>query len=126
MLLLSLSAASLAFGQAPLLDRADFSLRANERVGLIGRNGAGKSSLLKLLAGTQQADDGELQSRQGLRTAYVPQEAQLAAGSSVFEAVAEGVQEVRELIDAYMQGEGELDELQSLIERDPAQIGTAG
>jgi ATP-binding cassette subfamily F protein uup len=58
MALLSLSNAHLAFGHWPLLDAADFSLEAGERVGLIGRNGSGKSSLLKILAGLERPDDG--------------------------------------------------------------------
>ena len=61
MALLTLLDAQLAFGHVPLLDHAGFSLEAGERVGLIGRNGAGKSSLLRILGGLERADDGELQ-----------------------------------------------------------------
>ena len=57
---LTLVNAHLAFGHLPLLDDADFSLVEGERVGLIGRNGTGKSSLLKILAGLEQPDDGAL------------------------------------------------------------------
>ena len=53
MALLTLLDAQLAFGHLPLLDHADFALQERERVGLIGRNGAGKSSLLKILAGLE-------------------------------------------------------------------------
>ena len=60
MALLSLQNAQLAFGHVPLLDHTDFSLELQERVGLIGRNGTGKSSLLKILAGIDKPDDGEL------------------------------------------------------------------
>lgn len=116
MLLLSLSGARLAFGHLALLDQAEFSLLAGERVGLIGRNGTGKSSLLRILAGEQLADEGDLQRRQGLRTAYVAQEARLAPEQSVFEVVAEGLQDVRALIEAFALGEGDLDALQSAIE----------
>ena len=87
MALLSLSNAQLAFGHVPLLDSAAFSLEGGERLGLIGRNGAGKSSLLKVIAGLEKLDDGLLQMTQGLRIRYVPQEPVFDAGHSVFEAV---------------------------------------
>jgi ATP-binding cassette subfamily F protein uup len=66
----------------PLLDGADFALEAGERVALIGRNGAGKSSLLKILAGLDKPDDGVLQLPVGLRRVYVAQEPQFAAGTT--------------------------------------------
>src|SRR3982751_5843018 len=74
MALITLLDAQLAFGHVALLDHADFSLETQERVGLIGRNGAGKSSLLKILAGLEKADDGVLQLQQSLGIAYVAQE----------------------------------------------------
>ena len=58
MALITLLDAQLAFGHVPLLDHADFSLLESERIGLIGRNGAGKSSLLKILGGLEKTDDG--------------------------------------------------------------------
>ena len=58
MAVISLSNAQLAFGHVPLLDHAEFSLETTERVGLIGRNGTGKSSLLKIIAGRSKLDDG--------------------------------------------------------------------
>ncbi len=61
MAVLSISNAHLAFGHVPLLDGANFALETGERVGLIGRNGTGKSSLLKILAGIEKLDDGLLQ-----------------------------------------------------------------
>jgi ATP-binding cassette subfamily F protein uup len=72
--LLTLSNADLAYGDLPLLDRASFALEERERIGLIGRNGTGKSSLLGVLAGTVSLDDGELKMRDGLRIVLVPQE----------------------------------------------------
>jgi ATP-binding cassette subfamily F protein uup len=72
--LLTLANAELAYGDMPLLDRASLALDAGERIGLIGRNGSGKSSLLGVLAGTVALDDGKLQKNDGLRIAYVPQE----------------------------------------------------
>ena len=116
MALITLLDAQLAFGHVPLLDHADFSLETQERVGLIGRNGAGKSSMLKILGGLDKPDDGLLQVQGGLRIAYVAQEPQLAADASVFEAVSAGMARARALIDEYSQGHGDLDAMQSEIE----------
>jgi ATP-binding cassette subfamily F protein uup len=72
--LLTLIEGSLAYGELPLLDRASFSLESGERIGLIGRNGTGKSSLLGVIAGAAALDDGELRRRDGLSIALVEQE----------------------------------------------------
>ena len=74
MLLLTLADAQLAYGELPLLDRASFSMEAGERIGLIGRNGTGKSSLLGAIAGTVVLDDGELRKRDDVGLAMVEQE----------------------------------------------------
>jgi ABC transport system ATP-binding/permease protein len=116
MALITLLDAQLAFGHAALLDHADFSLEAGERVGLIGRNGAGKSSLLKILAGLEQADDGTLQVQQGLTIAYVPQEPAFDANHTVFEVVRAALADILALIDEYSHGRGDLDSLQRAIE----------
>ncbi|MEK9802583.1 MAG: ATP-binding cassette domain-containing protein, partial [Curvibacter sp.] len=113
---LTLLNAQLAFGHVPLLDHADFSLEPGERIGLIGRNGTGKSSLLKIFAGLERLDDGSLQIQQGLRIAYVAQEPVFATDCTVFEAVREGLQDVLDLIERYSRGEGELAALQDAIE----------
>jgi len=76
-MLLALRDAQLAFGMTPLLDRASLTIESGERIGLIGRNGSGKSSLLQVLAGRLSLDDGELQQRSGLRVAMVEQEPEL-------------------------------------------------
>ena len=118
MAVLSLSNAHLAFGHVALLDNAAFSLEEGERLGLIGRNGAGKSSLLKIVAGLEKPDDGLLQLTQGLRIRYVPQEPLFAADASVFDAVSVGVAEARALRQQYEEhAEGvDLDALQTRIE----------
>ncbi len=116
MALVTLANAHLAFGHVPLLDGADFSLQPGERVGLIGRNGAGKSSLLKILAGLERPDDGDLQFQQGLQSAYVAQEPALQPQQTVFDAVREGLADLIALLDRYTQGEGDLDALQGRIE----------
>ncbi len=101
MALLTLHNAQLAYGLAPLLDHVDFAIEARERIGLIGRNGAGKSSLLKVLAGTQHLDDGEIARESGVRAAYVPQESTFAAGVTVFDAVADGLADIRAMRERY-------------------------
>ncbi len=118
MAILSLSNAHLAFGHVALLDGAGFSLDTGERLGLIGRNGAGKSSMLKIIAGLEKLDDGLLQMTQGVRICYVPQEPVFEPGHSVFEAVAEGVAEARAVRQAYEEhADGvDLDALQTRIE----------
>ncbi|SFQ50366.1 ATP-binding cassette, subfamily F, uup [Variovorax sp. OK605] len=118
MALITLLNAQLAFGHVPLLDHADFSLLESERVGLIGRNGAGKSSMLKILGGLEKADDGTLQLQQNLRVAYVAQEPALDMDSDVFTAASQGLAPVIAVRDLYLSGaEGlDLDALQSQIE----------
>jgi ATP-binding cassette subfamily F protein uup len=118
MALITLQDAQLAYGHVALLDHTDFALESQERVGLIGRNGTGKSSLLKILAGLEKPDDGSLQVQTGLRVAYVPQEPDLDPSASVFEAASLGLAEARQARDLYLSGaEGlDLDDLQSRIE----------
>ena len=116
MALITLLDAQLAFGHVALLDHADFSLESNERVGLIGRNGAGKSSMLKILGGMEHPDDGMLQMQQNTRIAYVAQEPTLDPDATVFIAVRAGLARVIDLIDQYSHGEGDLDAMQSEIE----------
>jgi ATP-binding cassette subfamily F protein uup len=116
MALITLADAQLAFGHVPLLDHADFSLEAGERVGLIGRNGAGKSSLLRILAGMERPDDGQVQRQQGLHTAFVAQEPQLGEDATVFESVQSGLADVIALVDDYTHSRGDLDALQGRIE----------
>ncbi len=101
MAVISLSDAQLAFGHVALLDHAELSLEAGERVGLIGRNGTGKSSLLKIIAGQGKLDDGQLVMQQGLRIAYVEQEPQFDADASIFDAVAAGVADIQALLSEY-------------------------
>lgn len=96
-----LDQASLAYGLHPLLDHTNFQLDPGERVGLIGRNGTGKSSLLKALAGQIKLDDGTIWHAPGSRLAYVPQEPPLDPTHTVFEAVAEGLGNLQQLLLDY-------------------------
>ncbi|MEY3779899.1 MAG: ATP-binding cassette domain-containing protein [Betaproteobacteria bacterium] len=116
MALITLLDASLAYGHVALLDHADFALEPSERIGLIGRNGTGKSSFLKILAGMAHADDGNLHVQQGLRIAYVAQEPLLETEDTIFESVQRGLAPVMKLIDDYSNCIGDLDTLQSQIE----------
>jgi ATP-binding cassette subfamily F protein uup len=101
MALIVLTDAKLAFGHVDLLANTAFSLESGERVGLIGRNGTGKSSLLKILAGIEKMDDGLLQYQQGLRISYVPQEPIFDAEETVFVAVSQGVAQAKALREEY-------------------------
>ncbi len=99
--LLTLQQVSLAYGHVPLLDHVDLNLDAGDRIALIGRNGTGKSSLLRVVAGEARADDGEVWLRPGLRLAYVPQEPPLGADLSVFEVAAQGLGAAQALLSEY-------------------------
>jgi ABC transport system ATP-binding/permease protein len=92
---------SLAFGDVKLLDGVDFSIDENERIALVGRNGTGKSSLLKIIAREIKADDGEVAQATTLKVSYVPQEPTFTAGDTVYEAVASGLGESARLLIAY-------------------------
>ena len=116
MALITFLNAQLAFGHVALLDHTDFALESNERVGVIGRNGTGKTSFLKILGGLEKADDGTLQLQNNLRLAYVAQEPVLDPDATVFAAASEGIGGIKALIDQYCEGIGDLDALQSAIE----------
>ena len=116
MAVISLSNAQLAFGHVALLDHAEFSLESSERVGLIGRNGTGKSSLLKTISGVSRLDDGLLVMQQGIKIAYVDQEPHFDSSIAVFDAVASGLGELPGLLAEYdaltgQFGEGRDDEI---------------
>ncbi|AIL33027.1 ATP-binding cassette domain-containing protein [Basilea psittacipulmonis] len=91
--LITLNNVSLAFGHHPLLDHANLSISSMERIGLIGRNGAGKSSLLKILDKRIQVDDGEVIFSAGLHTLTVEQEPVLPENQTIYEVLSEGMQE---------------------------------
>ncbi|MEY3799144.1 MAG: hypothetical protein RLZZ406_445, partial [Pseudomonadota bacterium] len=125
MALIVITDAKLAFGHVDLLANTAFSLESGERVGLIGRNGTGKSSLLKILAGIEKMDDGLLQYQQGLRIAYVPQEPIFDSNETVFNAVSQGVAQAKALREEYEalsisdwddESHHRLDEVQSQLE----------
>ncbi|OIR07674.1 ABC transporter ATP-binding protein uup [mine drainage metagenome] len=98
---ITLDKASLAFGHVALLDHVEFQLDEGERVGLIGRNGGGKSSLLKVLAGQAHLDDGTLWRQPSARICFVSQEPVLDSNATVFDEVARGLGELHQLITDY-------------------------
>ncbi|MEO4030427.1 ATP-binding cassette domain-containing protein [Chromobacterium vaccinii] len=101
MALITVEKACLAFGHHALLDNVDFALEPGEAVGLIGRHGAGKSSLLKGIAGAVQLDDGRINTKGDVKVAYVPQEPEFNPEHTVFETVAEGLGELKALLTEY-------------------------
>src|SRR4029079_15816941 len=93
MSLLTLDNISLAFGHLPLVEHASLRVEAGERICLIGRNGTGKSSLLKVLTGELARDGGAIWRAPGLRTARLEQDVPGTADRSVFDEVASGLGE---------------------------------
>ncbi|EZQ17095.1 MULTISPECIES: ATP-binding cassette domain-containing protein [Halopseudomonas] len=120
MALLSFTDVSLAYGLNPLLHKVSFQLDRGERVCLIGRNGAGKSSLFRLVTGEQPADEGELWFAPGLKIGQLPQELPEAGQMKVYDVVAAGLEGVGELLAEYHRlvhgemGEAELAQLEKV------------
>jgi ATP-binding cassette subfamily F protein uup len=117
--LLSANELRLSYGYQTLLDGVTLAVSAGEKVGLVGRNGCGKTSLLKILTGAQQADSGEISRRRDIRVGYLPQEFELDPQTTVQENIAAGAADLVEAIRRYENGEGsdaELSELLHLID----------
>ncbi len=91
MAIVEIKQANLAFGGPPILDGAHLRIEKGERLSLLGRNAAGKSTLLRVLAGQQTLDSGEIVRSPGLRTGVLPQEVPAGLGGSVREIVAAGL-----------------------------------
>ncbi|MFQ5518998.1 MAG: ATP-binding cassette domain-containing protein [Mariprofundus sp.] len=90
-----------AFGPQVLLDNVSLTIGRGVRIGLIGRNGEGKSTLLKIMAGIVESDSGEVTMRSGASVAYLPQDPHFDAGQSVFHVVAEGLGNAAQILEAY-------------------------
>lgn len=114
---------SLSFGTHVLLDQASFSLSAGEKVAIVGRNGAGKSSLLKLVAQINKPDSGELQQQKALRVRYLAQSLPESLDISVFDYVSKGVEDIKLALDKYQHlletggSESEINQLHDLLDR---------
>ena len=116
--LLQLSQVCLAYGHVPLLDHADLTVEPGEHIGLIGRNGTGKTSLLRIIAGAVRPDDGKVVLASGMKVASVAQEPVFEGAQTVFEAVADGVGEARQLLIDYhaAANAGHLEDMHALHE----------
>ncbi|MGG5289940.1 ATP-binding cassette domain-containing protein [Pseudomonas shirazensis] len=101
MTLLKLSDVSLAFGAMPLLDKVSWQIARGERVCIIGRNGTGKSSMLRLIKGEQKPDEGSVWRAPALKIGELPQELPVADERTVFDVVAAGLDGVGELLAQY-------------------------
>jgi ATP-binding cassette subfamily F protein uup len=101
---------SLSFGPDTLLDRISLSIEPGERVCLVGRNGSGKSTLLKVLEGTLKPDEGDIERRQGLRTASLAQNLPGELSGSVFDCIASGLGSLGDVIKRFHQLSAELAE----------------
>ncbi len=99
--LLRLSNISIAFGTHALLKHADFQLDAGERVGLLGRNGEGKSTLMKIIANDIHADDGDIWRQPELKLAWLAQSPDLPEEATIYDAVAGGLGDLGEIIARY-------------------------
>ncbi|MHB8729479.1 MAG: ATP-binding cassette domain-containing protein [Sulfuricaulis sp.] len=106
--LLRLEKVSLAYGHRPLLERAQLEIRRGERVCLVGRNGEGKSSLIRLLSGEAAPDDGNIWIRPGTRIAHLAQEVSPDSDETVFDIVAGGLAEMGRVISQYHHTAGEM------------------
>lgn len=115
MTLYSANELRLAYGHQTLLDGVTLAISAGEKVGLVGRNGCGKTSLLKILAGENQADSGDISARRGLRIGYLPQEFELDPGLSVYDNIAAGAADVASAVTRYENGDGSESDLADLL-----------
>src|SRR6187549_42802 len=113
--LLSVNDLALSYGNQRLLDGASLAVSPGEKVGLVGRNGSGKTSLLKILTGTERADAGEVSIRRGLRVGYLPQTFELDGAKTVQENIEAGAADLVEWMRRYEHGEGSEAQLAEML-----------
>jgi len=101
MALLGMQDVSIAFGGPPILDHADFTVERGERVCLLGRNGAGKSTIMKLLDGSMVPDTGEVVRQTGITIARLEQEIPSDLAGTIFDVVAAGLGDTGRLLSRY-------------------------
>jgi ATP-binding cassette subfamily F protein uup len=106
---------ALSYGHQRLLESVTLSVAPGEKVGLVGRNGSGKTSLLRILAGQQEADGGEISRRRGLRIGYLPQEFELDPNLTVRENIEAGAADLMDWLHRYQSGAGSEKELAELL-----------
>ena len=115
--LLSAQEIKLSYGTQLLLNGVTLTVSPGEKVGLVGRNGCGKTSLLKILAGDNAPDSGEISRRRGLRAGYLPQEFELDGSLTVLENIQAGAADLVEWMRKYENGEGTENELSLILEQ---------
>jgi ATP-binding cassette subfamily F protein uup len=121
--MLSANELTLGYGNQRLLEGVTLAVSDGEKVGLVGRNGCGKTSLLKILAGRERPDSGELSIRRGLRVGYLPQEFELDDGTTVLQNIQAGAADLMEWRTRYEAGAGGEAELAELLHRIEAADG---
>ena len=114
-MLLSANELTLSYGPQNLLDGVTLAVEAGEKVGMVGRNGCGKTSLLKILSRESEPDSGEIALRRNLRVGYLPQEFELNPNLTVIQNITSGVADLAEAITKYEAGEGSEEELADLL-----------
>jgi ATP-binding cassette subfamily F protein uup len=116
-MLISANDLVLVYDHLRLLDGVTVAITSGEKVGLVGRNGCGKTSLFKILANQSQPDDGDVSRRKGLRVGYLPQEFELDETATVEDNILSGAADVREWMRRYEAGEGSESEQADWLER---------
>ena len=120
--LISLDKVCLAFGHHQLLDRSDLQFDLGERIALIGRNGGGKSSLLRIIANEIKPDDGKVWRAPALKIAYVPQEPDLDVTCTIFQEVSKGLGAVSQMLSDYDEVSNSLSSGEGDMEKHLAQL----
>src|SRR3954453_20053121 len=113
--LLTANDLALAYGHQRLLETVTLTVAPGEKVGLVGRNGCGKTSLLRILAGHQNADAGDIARRRGLRIGYLPQEFELDGNLTARQNIEAGAADLMEWLRRYETGQGTDGELAVLL-----------
>ena len=113
--LLSVTEVTLSYGNQRLLEGVTLAVSPGEKVGMVGRNGCGKTSLLKILAGTERADSGEVALRKALRVGYLPQEFELDGTKTVLENIESGAADIVEWMRRYEEGDGTESQLAEML-----------
>jgi ABC transport system ATP-binding/permease protein len=121
--LLAANDLALSYGNQRLLDAVTLSIAAGEKVGLVGRNGSGKTSLLRILAGHQGPDAGEVSRKRGLRIGYLPQEFELEGNLTVGQNIESGAADLMEWLRRYESGAGSEGDLANLLNQIEAADG---
>ncbi|GEP44545.1 ABC-F family ATP-binding cassette domain-containing protein [Brevifollis gellanilyticus] len=113
--MLSANELTLGYGNQRLLEGVTLAVNEGEKVGLVGRNGCGKTSLLKILAGVERPDTGDLSIKRGLMVGYLPQEFELDGNATVLANIQSGAADLVSMIKRYEAGQGSEAELADML-----------